>query len=137
MSIKIYNITPVAKCRMTQRDRWAKRPVVLRYFAYRDEIKAKGVELPECNYHVIFVLPMPIRWSKKKQVEFIGKPHQQRPDKDNLEKGLLDAVYKEDATIWDGRVSKIWGKTGSIIVLSENMVEDVMITLDILNSNKL
>ena len=45
-----------------------------------------------------------------------GKPHQQRPDKDNLEKAILDAIFKQDSHIWDGRTSKIWGNTGSIII---------------------
>lgn len=45
-----------------------------------------------------------------------GKPHQQTPDKDNLEKALLDAVYDNDCRVWDGRVSKIWGREGKIIV---------------------
>ena len=127
--IKIYNITPIPKPRMTQRDKWKKRPVVLRYFAYRDEVKAKGVFLPESNYHVIFILPMPKSWSKKKKALHKHQPHQQTPDKDNLEKALLDAVFKDDSKIWDGRVSKIWGDTGAIVVLTESMVENVEILL--------
>jgi len=128
-SVKIYNITPIPKPRMTQRDKWAKRPIVLRYFAYRDEVRLKGVELPECNYHVIFVLPMPKSWSKKKKLIHKGQAHQQTPDKDNLEKALLDAVYKDDSKVWDGRVTKVWGDKGAIIVLTENLVESVDIIL--------
>lgn len=45
-----------------------------------------------------------------------GKPHQQKPDKDNLEKALLDAIFDDDSRIWDGRVSKVWGATGMIRV---------------------
>lgn len=45
-----------------------------------------------------------------------GKPHQQKPDKDNLEKALLDAIFEDDCRIWDGRVSKVWGETGKIII---------------------
>lgn len=45
-----------------------------------------------------------------------GKPHQQKPDKDNLEKALLDAIFGEDSHIWDGRVTKIWGETGKMII---------------------
>ena len=112
----IYNITPVPKPRMTQRDRWSKREPVLNYLAFKDECKLKGVTIPECNYHVIFVIPMPKSWSNKKRGEMKGKPHQQRPDKDNLEKGLLDAVLKEDCRVWDGRATKIWGETGQIII---------------------
>jgi Holliday junction resolvase RusA-like endonuclease len=45
-----------------------------------------------------------------------GKPHQQKPDKDNLEKALLDAIFEDDCRIWDGRVSKVWGETGQILI---------------------
>lgn len=43
-------------------------------------------------------------------------PHMQKPDKDNLEKALLDCVFEEDSHVWDGRVSKLWGWTGAIII---------------------
>jgi len=45
-----------------------------------------------------------------------GQPHQVRPDKDNLEKSLLDAVFSEDCTVWDSRVTKLWGEAGAIII---------------------
>jgi len=59
---------------------------------------------------------MPKSWGKKKKEYFNGKPHQQKPDKDNLEKSLLDAIFNDDSHIWDGRVSKIWGEEGRIII---------------------
>lgn len=111
-----YPIVPVPKPRMTQRDKWQKRPAVMRYRAFCDEVRARSINLPESDYHVIFVMPMPKSWSKKKQAEMDGKPHQQKPDKDNLEKALLDAIFDDDSRIWDGRVSKVWGITGMITV---------------------
>ncbi|KNE88062.1 hypothetical protein PSTG_18543, partial [Puccinia striiformis f. sp. tritici PST-78] len=69
------------------------------------------ISLPECGYHVTFVLPMPDSWSKKKRTEMAGKPHQQKPDKDNLEKALLDAIFEDDCRILDGRVTKVWGES--------------------------
>ncbi|MCK5616825.1 RusA family crossover junction endodeoxyribonuclease [Candidatus Pacearchaeota archaeon] len=113
--MKIYNIAPNTKPRMTQCDRWKKRPCVLKYHAFKDEVRLKGVELPD-SYHVIFVVPMPKSWSKKKQAEMDRQPHRQTPDKDNLEKALLDAIYSDDSHMWDGRVTKIWGTVGHIIV---------------------
>lgn len=101
---------------MTQRDRWAKRPAVLRYFSFCDEVRAKGVKLPTDGYHLILLVPMPKSWSKKKKAELLGTPHIQRPDKDNLEKAVLDAILDEDCEIWDGRVTKLWAETGQIIV---------------------
>lgn len=116
MNEKVYNITPLGKPRMTRADKWKKRPEVLRYRAFCDEVRLNKVTLPESGYHVIFVLPMPPSWSKKKRALMDGEPHQQKPDKDNLEKALLDALFGEDSHIWDGRVTKIWGETGKMII---------------------
>ena len=114
--MKVYNINPMGKPRMTRADKWKKRPEVLRYRAFCDEVRLHNVVLPECGYHVTFVIPMPPSWSKKKRQQHDGKPHQQKPDKDNLEKALLDAIFDDDSRIWDGRVTKLWGETGQIII---------------------
>ncbi|MBT9425870.1 RusA family crossover junction endodeoxyribonuclease [Enterobacter oligotrophicus] len=64
---------------------------------------------------------MPKSWSKKKRTAMYGQPHQVKPDLDNLTKSLLDALFEDDAHIWDARTSKIWGETGMIII--ENIGE--------------
>ncbi|WP_373687373.1 RusA family crossover junction endodeoxyribonuclease [Zooshikella harenae] len=114
--MKTYLIKPNTKPRMTRADKWKQRTCVMQYRAYKDEIRNASLSLPEGGYHLIFVIPMPKSWTKKKQNEMRGKPHQQTPDKDNLEKGLLDAIFSDDAHIWDGRLSKYWGDEGSIII---------------------
>ncbi|HHE5968712.1 TPA: RusA family crossover junction endodeoxyribonuclease [Citrobacter braakii] len=111
-----YPMTPVGKPRMTRADKWKKRPEVLCYRAFWDEVRLQCVELPESGSHVTFILPMPASWSKKKRAEFNGKPHQAKPDFDNMMKALMDAIYENDAHIWDVRVSKSWGETGRIII---------------------
>jgi Holliday junction resolvase RusA-like endonuclease len=108
-----YNIVPVSKPRMTRSDKWKKRKCVVKYFAFKDEVRLNKVILPE-QHHVTFIIPMPESWSKKKQKEYYGKPHQQRPDVDNFVKGLFDAVFEEDSHIWDCRMTKIWGTKGAI-----------------------
>lgn len=115
--MQIYNIVPVAKPRMTRRDQWKKRPATEKYWAYKDQIRKASIVLPPC-YHIHFVLPMPTSWSKQKKRDMVFTPHTQRPDKDNLEKGFLDALYEEDSAIWTGHVSKWWGDTGCIIIES-------------------
>lgn len=110
----IYKINPVSKPRMTQRDKWAKRPCVMRFFAFRDEVRLAGVKVPVCGAHITFHIQMPKSWSKKKKAEMDGTGHQQKPDKDNLEKALLDSVYEEDCVVWDSRVTKIWAYQGAI-----------------------
>ncbi|ENG6107614.1 RusA family crossover junction endodeoxyribonuclease [Serratia liquefaciens] len=114
--MRTYNIVPIPKPRQTQRDRWAQRPPVLRYRAFCDEVRLHRISLPESGYHVTFVLPMPPSWSKKKRTEMAGKPHQQKPDADNLLKALMDAIYSEDCAVWDVRVTKRWGNAGEIII---------------------
>ncbi len=109
-----YNITPNPKPRMTRRDKWAKRPAVLRYFAFKDEVRLKGV-VYEYGKAITFHMPMPKSWSKKKKAEMDGKPHKQRPDIDNMIKSLFDSLYDEDAHIWwVGETKKLWAYEGSI-----------------------
>ena len=114
--IRVYQITPVAAPRQTRADRWKQRPAVMKYRAFRDECRIRGVTLPDSGYHITFVLPMPKSWSEKKRKAMDGAPHQQKPDRDNLEKGLLDALFQDDAHVWDGRTTKRWGRTGRIII---------------------
>tara|TARA_R110000737_G_scaffold340469_2_gene363394 strand:- start:1861 stop:2211 length:351 start_codon:yes stop_codon:yes gene_type:complete len=110
----IYNIKPCPKPRMTQSDRWKKRPPVLRYWAFCDEVRLMGLVLPESGSSVIFTMPMPKSWPKKKRASMLGEYHQQKPDLDNLFKALGDAVYKDDSKICSVTMSKVWGESGSI-----------------------
>ena len=123
----ILNIPPCSKPRMTQRDRWKKRQCVLDFFAFRDRIRQEVKRIDTLlikespfdwdNLTVIFLVPMPKSWSKKKKALMVGKPMQQRPDLDNYLKGLFDATHKEDSSIWKVTASKIWTDcTGKIII---------------------
>lgn len=123
----ILNIPPCSKPRMTQRDRWKKRQCVLDFFAFRDRIRQEVKRIDTLlikespfdwdNLTVIFLVPMPKSWSKKKKALMVGKPMQQRPDLDNYLKGLFDATHEEDSSIWKVTASKIWTDcTGKIII---------------------
>jgi Holliday junction resolvase RusA-like endonuclease len=118
-------VCPMGAPRMTRRDKWKSRPVVERYFAYRDVIRAAVGDIPvvpdrvECAFHI----PMPPSWSNKKALEMAGKPHRQRPDKDNIEKGLFDSLFLEDGGVWSGEQHKYWCKPG------EERIEITMIWL--------
>lgn len=111
-----HNITPVPKPRQTQRDRWAKRPCVLRYREFKDQVKDMGINVPETGCRMIFVLPMPRSWSNKKKAAMLGQPHKQKPDTDNMIKAVLDAVYTEDSQIYHVDGLKFWGSSGAIII---------------------
>ena len=115
-SLPKYIITPVGKPRMTRSDKWKQRPPVMRYRMFCDEARLHDIRVPEAGAHITYVLPMPKSWSKKKCARMAGKPHQQKPDIDNLTKALLDALFDDDAHIWDVRASKVWGETGMIII---------------------
>ena len=111
----VYPITPVPAPRMTRRDRWAKRPCVLRYWEFRDEVRLRKVVLPD-RCHVVFVMPMPASWRDDYRYAMRHSPHTKKPDIDNLLKALLDAVFANDAHIHTIRAEKIWGERGEIRV---------------------
>lgn len=129
----LYPITPCPKPRMTQQDKWlgkpgrkAMRPAVARYWAFKDEVRyrIKGVELHGAS--VLFYLPMPQSWSKKKRAEMCGEWHFQRPDLSNLLKALEDAMYGEDSHIaLYGRLEKRWAEEGAILIEPADIAGDM------------
>jgi Holliday junction resolvase RusA-like endonuclease len=110
-------IDPTPKPRMTQSDRWRTRPATDRYWAFKDEIQLlwRGQPFPE-TVRILFTVPMPASWSKKKRAQMVGQPHQSKPDIDNYLKALMDALLDDDAHIWDVHALKVWGESGSIII---------------------
>ena len=125
----ILNVAPFAKPRMSQRDRWAKRQVVIDYFAFRDTVKLEIKRLLALQNNddkkksweeldIVFFIPMPKSWSKKKRSEMAGAPHKQRPDLDNYIKGLLDALLEEDCKVWRVSARKIWVDTEGCITIN-------------------
>ena len=113
----IYAIPPVAKPRMTQSDKWKKRPATEKYWTFCDTIRAHKVKF-EPGDHVIFHIEMPDSWSGKKKRIMAGTPHMQTPDLDNLVKALGDAIYKNDCLLWTYRATKLWSVTGKIEIIS-------------------
>lgn len=131
--METYPVEPMGKPRMTRADRITmakikarkrmnkremKRVRLLsRWMAYQDECRIRHIKLDlDHYYHLIFVLPMPASWSMAQREAAMYTPHQAKPDKDNLEKGLLDTLYGEDMAAWNGQVTKVWGQAGGIIV---------------------
>ena len=121
--IKI-DIDPIGKPRMTRSDRWTDkekgvgRPSVLRYFNWQDELRLRlpNYEVP-AELTIVFALPMPRSYSKKKRASLLGLPHQEKPDIDNLVKAFLDTLCKEDSYVWRVDASKVWAERGSIILI--------------------
>ncbi len=131
--MKVYEITPITKPRMTQRDKWKGRKCVLDYFRYRDRVKELGIDVKDGGTHIVFVVPMPASWSKKRKVQFNGLPHcgtlnkAKANDFDNLCKALTDAIFykhpgfKDDSHVWDVRISKLWGCRGQIYIINNSL----------------
>lgn len=115
MSTTLYPIAPVAKPRMTQRDKWQQRPAVLKYRKFKDAVRQAGLTVPP-KLHVTFYVPVPTSWSKRKRREMLFTPHQQRPDIDNFIKALLDACLEDDAHIWSITATKLWADAGAIAI---------------------
>lgn len=108
---------PIGKPRMVKSDTWRKRPCVQRYWEYKDSIRyqleQEGWEVGN-QVQVLFVLPMPESWSKKKKERMLGVPHKQKPDIDNLVKAFLDACLEDDTPVWRVFAEKRWGTVGLI-----------------------
>jgi Holliday junction resolvase RusA-like endonuclease len=114
-----HTILPISAPRQVKSDKWNPSQHVLNYRAFRDEVALRRIHVPTRGAAIVFVLPMPESWSQKKRDAMRGKPHESKPDLDNLLKALIDAVYRNQC---DGKVSnyagldKIWGDVGQIII---------------------
>jgi Holliday junction resolvase RusA-like endonuclease len=123
----IFHLKPVKAPRMSRQDKWKGRAVVMEFKAFGIQIRALAEQykfsMPTNNFHIRFYMPVSNSWSDKKKREMIGKPHQLRPDIDNLFKGFTDALYyipkgnkkpdnENDCLIYDCRMSKYWCEEG-------------------------
>ncbi len=110
-----YPVPPCPKPRMTRSDKWKKRPAVMRYRAFADQVRELGVKLPESDAKITFLIAMPKSWSIAKMRAHFHEKHQQKPDLSNLLKALEDAVYGDDSHIWHyGEIRKLWAAHGGI-----------------------
>lgn len=138
-----FEIIPVPKPRMTQSDKWGEpRPPVARYWAFKDELQRQaGQQDFELSgaFVVVFYLPMPKSWSKRKRAEMMGLPHEATPDKDNLMKALSDSLLPSgDAVIWFDISAKVWAVEGAIVIknLDYPMTEFTKIKRELLSNEK-
>ena len=112
----------MGKPRMTRRDKWEKRPPVMRYRAIAKEMQLQAnlqVYTPYPAIKATIGIKMPKSWSKKKKREKLGTPHQQKPDVDNITKAIMDILCKDDAFIYHIDIKKFWAEES--IVLLENI----------------
>lgn len=126
--VVILNVTPMGKPRMTQSDKWKKRPIVMKYRAFENEVvlqaKQQGYELTEV-LNAKFVIPYPKSYLKKngelrKRFAHLteGTPHKLKPDVDNLVKAIMDSLSKDDRFVHTINCNKVWGKEGRIVIVN-------------------
>ena len=111
----MYPITPRPYHRMTQKSRFTE--AAQRYYAWKEELQIRGFNIPDDGAVLVFHMPMPKSWSKKRKAESEGKPHQSRPDLDNLVKAAFDAARYAtggDHTVWCFSAKKIWSVEGAV-----------------------
>lgn len=99
---------------MTRADVWKKRPATTKYWQFKDDLKKHVTGTLEPRFSVVFRVPMPVSWPKKKRALMLGEPHQARPDVDNYLKAFMDALCIEDSYVYDVRGQKYWAESGSI-----------------------
>lgn len=120
-------IAPMGKPRMTRSDKWKKRPIVEKYWAFKKKIRSFVKDEMLSNvYRVgwIAYFPMPKSWSKKKKLEMKNSYHRQKPDRDNIDKAILDALFLDDSGVADGHLIKRWDDSqGPRIVLFIDSLE--------------
>ena len=116
----VLDIAPVAKPRMTRRDKWSPSTAAKKYFDFANRLRAKAakkhysVTLP---LSITFVVEVPKSWSKKKKEKHLGELKDSRPDLDNYIKAFKDALCKEDSWVSHyGEMKKIWGTESKIII---------------------
>ncbi len=119
--IRYFDIAPTAAPRQTRRDKFKPSPAVVRYRVFRDLVAAKVKELPDDFFHVVYMIQVPASWSQKKKREHVGHPHLGKPDKDNLDKALLDSVFRnrDDAHVWNTASTKLWAYYPGIIIADD------------------
>jgi len=108
----------MGKPRMTRKDAWAKRACVVRYWEFKAALNKVLNENPfiieAIDWGVIYrvdwtaYFTIPKSWSKKKKDQHRGQIHRHRPDRDNVDKAILDAIFKDDSIISDGLLKKRW-----------------------------
>ena len=104
-------IPPMGKPRMTQRDKWAKRKCVTKYHSFRDEFRfCLGHYTIDNPSHISWTayFPIPNSWSAGRRRQMLGEPHRQKPDRDNVDKAILDALLSDDSIVSDGTLRKRW-----------------------------
>lgn len=125
-----HKIQPIGKPRQVASDRWKKRPEVLRYRFFADEMRLAAADQKfflgnRCV--IIFEFAMAPSWPKSKKEKMNGKPHTQRPDLDNAQKAIFDVLLAEDSSVYTCLAAKFWSYEGRIRIYNVHSTKDMKI----------
>jgi len=116
-----FDIEPMGAPRMVRSDKWKKREVVTRYFAFKDEFRRQCAEknwvLGPALIGYIYIA-MPDSWSKAKKAAMLGSLHQQKPDADNFCKATMDAFGTDDSHVAVMDVVKVWSNESYMVLMA-------------------
>lgn len=93
---KYISVMPMAKlseANKVAKARWMK------YCDLKDAYREKWGGVDATRLEFVAEFAMPTSWSKKNREEHMNKLHDQKPDVDNIAKGILDACMKEDKKV--------------------------------------
>jgi Holliday junction resolvase RusA-like endonuclease len=117
----IFPVLPISAPRMTRADKWKKRKVVTSYFAYKNSLRLLANQYQytlTSSLSLIFCLPIPDSYSKKKKKELLHQGVTVKPDLDNLIKGYKDALCENDSFVYRYELMmKVYSVNPMIIVL--------------------
>lgn len=111
---------PMGAPRMTRSDRWKQRSCVVRYRTFKDAIRLAFRGQPTIDPATVLslswlaVFDPPPSWSTKRREAALGTLHRQKPDRDNIDKAVLDALFEDDCAIASGTIEKRWGTPARI-----------------------
>lgn len=124
--VTVFRITPQPAVRINQgdsiffripedqlREEGLKRKLRLqKYNEYKNDLRLIAeflkYSLEPAGTHIEFYLPVSKSWRPGKKAAHHDKPHQNKPDVDNLLKAFMDALKPADQVIWDVRITKRW-----------------------------
>lgn len=95
--------------------------------AYLEEVKEPPISEHPLKIDMTFLFPIPKSYTKKQraEIEKMNFIHTKRPDRDNLEKLVLDALngvaYKDDSQVYTGETTKKYtlGEPCTIVKITE------------------
>lgn len=116
---------PIGKPRFRRRDFFRRRQCMIDYHAFCEHLRWIARPILDANSverldWTAYFEPPP-SWSEKKRASMLGKQHRQVPDRDNIDKAILDALWPrskkiftggkgDDSAIAVGAVEKFWGE---------------------------